>query len=363
MLFTGEAVKSESESIPFRKRSFAIQTFPRSNESDVSDITEVSLTESIFSENHNSNPPIGHSLHTLLKLNARPDMLSTNESVSSTESEFSNDVPSSPIVHSTTQTILTSNYNSKPEETQVNDALSLNGSQSDINHSPLPTDPSTVDIFPNSDGNSKTDETQINNGTSLNESQNVSKSSSLPIGHSKSLDDLLIPVHKSSSSPRICVSSSELDKVNGDDSDDEDYVIPFLHNPDEDDGYVIASLLPGYLTVQSNSGVDNYEEVKDLTLQIQSLRPDYDDFRTRSDSDAYDYVKDFTLPLSPLSPSHTCDKHDPLTRLNSDINDYEDIKEILEEAPTSNTACANDDHPVKFDPDYEEVKDYLSQVV
>ena len=358
MSFTGEIVKSDSESIPFRKRSFAMQTFPMSNESDVSDITEVSLTESVFSENHNSNPPVGH------MLNARPDMLSTNESVSSTESIFSDDVPSSPIVHTTAQTILTSNNNCKPEETQVNDTLSLNESQSDINHSSLPTGTCTVDAFPNSDGSSKTDVTQINNGTSLNGSQNTNNNSSLPIRHSKSLDDLLKinPVHKSLSSPRICISSSELDTVN-DDSDDEDYVIPFLYNPDEDDGYVIASLLPGYLTVQSNSGVDNYEEVKDLTLQIRSLSPYPDDFRTRSDSDAYDYVKDFTLPLSPSSPNRTCDKHDPLTRLNSDINDYEDIKEVLEESPTSSTACANDDHPVKFDPDYEEVKDYLLQVV
>ena len=339
-----------------------MQTFPRSNESDVLDITDVSLTGSIFSENDNSNPPIGHSVHTFLKMNARPDMSSTNESVSSNESVFSNDIPSSPTVDSTAQSNLTSNTNSKPEETQGIDALSLNESQSDINDSSLPTGPSTLDTFPNLDGSSKTDETQINDGTSLNESQNANNNSSLPIGHSNSLDDLLKinPVQKSS---RICVSSSELDKVN-DDSDDEDYVIPFLYNPDEDDGYVIASLLPGYLTVQSNSGFDNYEEVKDLTLQIQSLSPDCDDnFRTRSDSDAYDYVKDFTLPLSPLSPSNTCNKHDPLTRLNSNINDYEDIKEILEEAPTSNTACANDDHPMKVDPDYEEVKDYLLQEV
>ena len=332
-----------------------MQVFPRSNEnheSDVSDVTDVSLTEAVFSENHNSCPPIGHSRHAFLKLNARPDMSSINDSVSSTESVFSNihnDIQSSPIGHSITQAIPRSNDNSKPEETEVND---LNFSQSDINHSSSPIDHCTVDTFP------KSDEMQINNGASLNESQNATL---LPSGRSKSLDDLLKikPVHKSSKS---CISSSELDKMNDDDSDDEDYVIPFLYNPDEDDGYVIASLFPGYLTVQSNSGVDNYEEIKDHMLQTHSLSPDCDDdFRTRSDSDAYDYVKDFTLSLSPLLSPSKIGKHDTLTKLNSNINDYEDIKEILEEVPTPSTACANDDHPVKFDSDYEEVKDYLLQ--
>ena len=364
-----ELVKSEST--PFRKRSFAMQTFPRSNAhhiSDVSDINDNSFTESVFSENHDNSPPTGHPVHTFPMLNARLDMSSTNDSVTSTESVFSNNcnnIPSSPIGLSTAQTILRSNDNSKPEETQINDDLSQNESslsQSDINHSSLPTSDSTVDTFPKSDGNSKTDE---NTSASLNESQNATSESSLPCDHSKSLDDLLQinPVHKSS---RICVSNSELDKVN-DDSDDEDYVIPFLYNSDEDGGYVIASLFPcptGYLTVQSNSEVDNYAEVKDLTLQTLSLSATCeDDFRTRSDSDAYDYVKDFILPLSPLSPSNTCVKHDTPTRLNSDINDYEDIKEVLEETPTSSTACISDDHPVKLDPDYEEVENYLLQVV
>ena len=358
----------ESESTPFRKRSFAMQRFSSSDthhEPNVSDINDNSSTDhvSVFSESHGNNPSISQPVHTLSGSIAKPDALHISDSVSSTESVFcnnNNDIPSSPKSQSTIHAIIKSNDDSISEELKICDGFSsdeLIFSQS-INHSSLPNGNSMTEASLRSDHNSKADETQIAvNSASINESQ--SDTSLPPTSHSKSLDDLLKinPLHENSNKPRVCVSSCELNMVN-DDSDDEDYVIPFLYKPDEDDGYVIASIFScstEYLTVQSNSSLDNYEEIKDLTLNTESLSTTCNDnFRARSDSDAYDYVKDFTLPISPSSPSKQ-----NVFKLHSPVNHYEDIKDILEVSISS--TCVSDDYPdyPSKTADYEEVEDYL----
>lgn len=344
-----------NESAVFRKRSFAMEISPGLNEnhkSDVSNTNEDSLTESVFPENLSTSvsSPIGHAC-TFPRSNVKPNMTSISDSVSSVESVFSSDhtdLPSSPTATSSSVDLSTAETLSdaaKPDETQIND-----------------------------DANSKPDETQFSDKISFKEpdvSQSSANKLSLTTSNSKSLGDLTKknPVHKNTSLPRVCISSGDQDKVN-DDSDDEDYVIPFLYNSDEEDSYVIASLFPHpdkYLALRSNSCIDGYTEVKDLTLHLSSSTTCDDDFRSRSDSYAYDYVKDFILPISPplSSPSKTSAKHDALTKLDSDINGYEEVKDILQETPSlqSSTTCVEDDLPIRTDSDYEEVKDYVLQEV
>ena len=348
-----------------------MQRFSSSNtdhEPNASIVNDDSLTDresvSVFYESYSNNTSISHPVHALSKSIAKQDALHIGDSVSSNESVFCNnynDIPSSPMSQSTIHAIVKSSDDSKSEKMKLCDSFSsdeLNFSQS-IAHSSLPIDHSMMKTSSRSDDYSKADEAQTTTVTVYSASLNKSQcDASLPAAHSKSLDDLLKinSFHKNTSEPSVCVSSCELNMVN-DDSDDEDYVIPFLYNSDEDDGYVIGSLFSSteYLTVLSNSGVDNYEEIKDLTLMTESLSTSCDDnFRTRSDSNAYDYVKDFMLPISPSSPSKQ-----NVFELHSPVNHYEDIEDMLE-MPTLST-CANDDHPdyLSKSADYEEVKDYL----
>ena len=357
----------EKESTTFRKRSFAMQRLPRCNENHESDFTVDSLTEAVFSDYVSSSLSSGidHSCaHTFPKSNIKLDTPGIVDSVSSVESVFpsdhtndpssSVDEPSSPIMD--------------PSSPIVNPPPQLENPTSCVN-------PSSPKVSPSSspEAGTKPDETQSDDVVlkELDVSKSNTSISLLPSTHSKSLDDLLKinPVQEGMDSPRLCVSQSDLDKGN-DDSDDEDYVIPFLYNPDEDD-YVIASLYPctdQYLSVRSNSDVSGYVEVKDVMLTLSPNTTCDDDFRTRSNSDAYDYVKDFVplLPISPrLSPSNICVNHDAHTKLNSNTNDYEEVKNFLQEGPPMplSAACFEDDYPVKTDPDYEEVKDYILQEV
>lgn len=341
----------ENGSPVFRKRSFAMQTSSRSNnqKSNVSDVDEPDINDnpSVFPENdaYSQSLPVGHSFaHTFSGISSISDSVSSTETVfssSDTDNLASPSVnPSLNISHSTAQTLSSSDVNSNPEDSEITDDVSVGNS--------------AVHAIPKSDVNSKPDDTHATNNLTLSTC------------HSKSLDDLLTinPAQKSVSLPRVCVSSSNLDKVDDDSDDDEDYVIPFLPNSDEDDGYVIASLLPcskdEYLTMKSND-TDDYDEIKEFTLQTLSLTSSTtydDDFRTRSDSDAYDYVKDFTLPISPLSLNKTC----------SDTNDYDEVKDFLQETPSlcSSTASVKrgKDHPlIRSDSDYEEIKDYVLQAV
>lgn len=344
-----------------------MQRLPRCNENHESDLTDDSLTEAIFSDHLCSSlsSGIGHSCaHTFPKSNVKLDTSGIVDSVSSVESVFPSDHtndPSSPVDEPLSPIM-------DPSSPIVNPPTQLENPTSCAN-------PSSPKVGPSSspEADTKPDETQSDDVVlkELDVSKSNTSISSLPSTHSKSLDDLLKinPVQEGMDSPRLCVSQSDLDKGN-DDSDDEDYVIPFLYNPDEDD-YVIASLYPctdQYLSVRSNSDVSGYAEVKDVTLTLSPNATCDDDFRTRSNSDAYDYVKDFVplLPISPrLSPSNICVNHDAHTKLNSNINDYEEVKNFLQEGPPLplSTACFEDDYPVKIDPDYEEVKDYILQEV
>ena len=409
-----------------------MQHLPKFNENHESDLNDDSLTNSVFSDHLSDSlsSPIDHSCaHTFPRSNIKLDMSDIGDSISSVESAFSNDHinnplspvdnPSSPIVNPSSTIVDPSpellNSSSianpsssidNPSSPVVNPSSIANPSSSIVNapsqlvnpssianssspiddsSSPVVTpssisNPSSPNVSPSLlslDAGTKPDEIQSSNVSlkQLDVPESNTNISSLPNTHSKSLDDLNL-VQKSTDSPRLCVSSSDLDEVN-DDSDDEDYVIPFLYNPDED-YYVIASLFPctdQYLAVKSNPDVGGYAEVRDVTPQKLTLSSNTtcdDDFRTRSNSDAYDYVKDFVLPISPrLSPTNICVKHDALTRLNSDINDYEEInvndyEEVkVQEGPSvpSSTTCVEDDYPVRTDSDYEEVKDYILQEV
>lgn len=326
-----------SESTVFRKRSFAMEKLLRLSGNHKSNDDDDSLTDSVFSENLTSHlsSPTGYSCaHTLPRLNIKTDMPSITESISTTDSDFSDNHignPSSPIVNlsslSDNSTVEALTDSAKPDEVQIND-----------------------------DDDGSIMKSKINTDNSM-----------LSTGQSKSLDDLLKIVHKSTNLPKAHSSSSDLDKVNN--SDEEDYVIPFLPNSDEDSGYVIASLNPcstKYVALKSNSCVDSYAEIKDHTTLSLPLSTNCDDnFRTRSDSDAYDYVKDFTF-LSPLiSPSKTGSKHDAFTKLSTDINDYEEVKDYLQETPSlcSSTTCVKENDPIRThsDSDYEKIKDILEE--
>lgn len=401
-LFVDEPVQKESTA--FRKRSFAMQQLPTFNESHESDHNDNSLPDSVFPDHLFSSlsSPIGHSCaHTFPRSNVIPDMLDIGDSISSVESAFSNDHsndplspvdnPSSPIVNPSPTIVDPSpelvpssianpsspvdNPSSpidNPSSPVVNPSSIANPSSPIVNPPSQVVNPSSPDVSPSlsSDADTKPDETQTSDVSlkELDVPESNTNISSLPNTLSKSLNDLHL-VQKSTNSPRLCVSNSNLNEAN-DDSDDEDYVIPFLYNSDEDD-YVIASLFPctdQYLEVRSNPDVGGYAEVRDVTLQKLTLSPNTtsdDDFRTRYNSDAYDYVKDFVLPISPrLSPTNLCAKHDVLTRLNSDINDYDEVKVQEGQLLLSSTTCVEDDDLERTDPhDYEEVKDYILQEV
>lgn len=228
---------------------------------------------------------------------------------------------------------------------------------------------STTQIVSNSEVNSKPDETQISNSTTSNESDfSQSNTSNLPFSHYKSVDDLLkkSPVQNSTNLSRACISSSDL-RVDDDSDDDDDYVIPFLHCSDKDDGYVIASLIScpnEYLKLGSDSSVDGFEVVENPRLQTTSLSSSTTcdiDSRARSDSYDYDYVRDFTLPTLPLCPvkAYHSAKHNAVAKLNSDTNEHDKDKISFQETPSScstNSTYVEDNHP---NSDYEEVKDYI----